>query len=170
MLMLKIIIYALILGSTSIVGILISNKYVLREKELKEFKTAFNIFKTKINYTYEPIPSIFDGISKTIKGNVGSIFRISSINMQDISAGESWGMALDREKNLSIKEEDKEVLKTLGKLLGKTDVAGQVNEIELTETFLDEQITKAKGEKEKNEKLCKMLGMIVGIAIVIVLM
>ena len=69
----------------------------------------------------------------------------------------------------NIEDEDKKVLKGLGNLLGQTDIRGQVNQIELTNNFLDEQISKAITQKEKNEKLYRSLGMIIGIAIVIVL-
>ena len=50
---------------------------------------------------------------------------------------------------------DKNILKRLGKLLGQTDVNGQVSEIEVTEEFLSIQIEKAEEEKKKKnmEKL-----------------
>ena len=53
--------------------------------------------------------------------------------------------------------EDKEVLKGLSKLLGKTDINGQINEIKLVSNFLDTQIQIAQKEKEKNEKMYKTL-------------
>ena len=48
MLGLKIVIYTFIFLSCSLIGILVSNKYRNRVNELKEFKNALNIFKTKI--------------------------------------------------------------------------------------------------------------------------
>jgi len=55
-------------------------------------------------------------------------------------------------------------------MLGKTDLDGQLSEIELSDSFLDEQIEDANNEKYKKEKLNKSLGMIVGLAIVVLLM
>lgn len=46
---------------------------------------------------------------------------------------------------------------------------GQLSQIEVTESFLDEQIRQAQEEKNKNEKLYKKLGMSIGMAIVIIL-
>ena len=40
----------------------------------------------------------------------------------------------------------------------------------MTEDFLEEQIRKAQREMDKNEKLYRTLGMVLGLAIVIVLM
>ncbi len=76
---------------------------------------------------------------------------------------------LIEESNLEINEEDKNILKGLSKLLGKTNLEGQVREIELTQSFLKKQIEDAEQERQKNEKLYKTLGMTIGLAIVILL-
>ncbi len=55
------------------------------------------------------------------------------------------------------------------KCFGKTDVEGQISEIELTSSFIDIQIKKAEEERKKNEKMYKTLGSVIGLAIVIVL-
>lgn len=54
---------------------------------------------------------------------------------------------------LNINSEDKKILKDLSKLLGKTDLNGQISQIEITSSFLDEQIKKQK-KKEKKVKEC----------------
>ena len=54
-------------------------------------------------------------------------------------------------------------------MLGKTDVNGQLSEIELTMSFLDTQITVAQEECKKNEKMYRTLGTIFGLAIIIIL-
>ena len=88
--------------------------------------------------------------------------------MENKNAGEAWNEAIET-SNVTIDREDKDILKNLGKLLGKTDIEGQLSEIELTSSFLDTQIKKAEQEREKNGKLYKTLGVITGIGIVIVL-
>lgn len=168
MIIIKIVVLSLIFISTSLVGILISNKYKNRVIELKEMKNALNIFETKIKFTYEPIPEIFGEISNNLKENIASIFREASKKMEKVSAKIAWEEAL-KESNTSLQEEDIAIIKGLGKLLGKTDIDGQVSEIELTSTFLDTQIEKAEKESTKNQKLYKTLGMVTGMAIVIIL-
>ena len=54
-------------------------------------------------------------------------------------------------------------------MLGKTDLEGQVSEIKLVQNFLNTQIDIAEKEKQKNEKLYKTLGGVIGLAIVIIL-
>ena len=161
------IIFVIFLLSIKI-GSLISKKYVNRVVELQEFKSALNIFKTKIKYTYEPIPDIFSEISNKFEDNISTLFENVGIEMKNKSAGEAWSFCLEN-TDLSINDEDKRVLKNLSKLLGKTDKDGQINEIEVTEKFLDLQIEKAQEERQKNEKLYKTLGVVCGIAFGIVL-
>lgn len=168
MLGVRIIIYTAIFLTSSAIGILKSTKYTDRVNELKEFKSGLNIFKSKVQFTYEPIPEIFKQISTMLNSKIGKIFQIASNNMKNVTAGEAWNMALDIDI-LNINEEDKTVLKNLSKLLGKTDMQGQLNQIELTSTFIDEQIAKAERERQKSEKMYRSLGVILGIGIVIIL-
>lgn len=57
----------------------------------------------------------------------------------------------------------------MSKLLGKTDLNGQISQIEITSSFLDEQIKKAEKEREKSEGMYRKLGMIIGLGIIIIL-
>lgn len=160
----------LIFLASSKIGHIIANKYKNRLDELKEIKNALNMLKTKMRYTYEPIPDIFEEISKNTKENVSNIFEIAVKNMNNkkLNAGQAWRESIISSKT-DLNEEDKQVLINMEKLLGKTDLEGQVGEIEMVSNFLDIQIEKAEKEKDKNEKLYKTLGNIIGVTIVILL-
>lgn len=165
----KYIFICLIFFISVILGNSISKKYKERVIELRDFKSALNLLKAKIKYTYEPIPEIFLEISNKFENTIGDVFKASKEKMQYHNAGKAWEIAIEEYNLLNISNEDKKILKGLGKLLGKTDKDGQIGEIELTEQFLDKQIEKAEAERIKNEKLYKTLGGIVGCALVIIL-
>ena len=165
---LKYIILFLILFLSSNLGKILSKKYVHRLEELEEIKNSLNVFKNKIKFTYEPIPDVFEEISKTKVKNVGTIFKKAKEKMDNKIASDAWEEAVE-ESNNNLKEEDKSILKTLSKLLGQTDSEGQISQIEITEKFLDTQIKEAVEEKQKNEKLYTKLGTIIGLSIVIIL-
>ena len=118
---LKYFILFLILVSTSLIGKFLSKKYVYRLEELEEIKNALNILKTKIKFTYEPIPEIFFEIAENSNRNISQIFIKAKENMNEISAGEAWEKAVE-ETECNLNDEDKKIVKTLSKLLGKTDV------------------------------------------------
>lgn len=88
--------------------------------------------------------------------------------MEKTTANIAWEQAVE-ETETNLKMQDKQTIKKLSKLLGQTDVDGQVSQIEITENFLENQIKEAFCEKQKNEKLFTRLGTIMGLAIVIVL-
>lgn len=158
----------LILSLTSYIGILISKKYLNRVKDLKEMKNALNMFSAKIKFTYEPIPQTFKEISQKTKPNISNIFKNVCEKMDKQNAGKAWEEALE-ESNTNMTKEDIEVLKNLSNLLGKVDIEGQVNEVELVENFLDTQIELAEEEKQKYVKMYKTLGITIGLAVVIIL-
>ena len=131
-------------------------------------KNTLNILKNKIKFTYEPIPDIFKEISNNSNKNIGQIFKKAEEKMEKTTADVAWEQAVE-ETNNNLKEEDKNVLKMLSKLLGQTDTDGQISQIEITENFLEGQIKDAMEAKQKNERLYTRLGTIVGLAIVTVL-
>ena len=170
MIITKYILLILILIGSSGIGMLISKKYKNRVIELKQFKETINILETKIKFTYEPLAEIFNQISNMIEGNLVSIFKETSIKMKENSVKQAWNESIELYKNiLSLNKEDIEIVKGLGKMIGQTDVDGQVSELEMVSNFIDTQIKKAEEECKKNEKLYRTLGTVVGLAIVIIL-
>ena len=166
--MIKYFMLLLVFIASSFIGRCIAKKYSYRLEELEEIKNILNVFKSKIRFTYEPIPEIFREIASNAQENIGQIFEKAEKNMQDFSAGEAWEKAVQTsETNLT--NEDLHVLLMLSKMLGQTDVEGQISQIEITENFLEKQIKEAQQEKNKNEKLYRKLGTTIGLAIVIIL-
>ncbi len=168
MLAIKYFMLFLVLVACTLIGRFLSKKYVYRLNELEEMKNALNIFKTKIKFTYEPIPEIFQEMSENINKNISNIFIKAKNKMQNKSASIAWEEALD-ENNTNLTKEDRYVLKSLSKLLGQTDVEGQTSQIDITQKFLETQIKQAEEEKKKNEKLYSKLGTTIGLVIVIIL-
>ena len=168
MIVLKYIIIALVFFISFFIGNIMSKKYVLRVNELKDFKNALIIIENKINFTYEPLGEIFIQISKLFSENISNIFVMANSNMRNMGAQEAWDKAVEKSSN-NLCKEDLENIKSFGKMLGKTDKEGQVSQIELTKTFIEMQIEKAKIEEQKNCKLYKTLGTVVGLAFVIIL-
>lgn len=167
--MIKITILFAIFILSNFIGKMISLKYRYRSEELKEMKSMLNIFKTKIKFTYETIPEIFSDISKKASSNIGKIFLRAKEHMENRTIAEkSWEMAISESEN-NLNEEDKKTLCIMSKMLGESDIEGQVSQIDITLNFLEKQIEDAEQEKNKNERLYKKLGTIMGLALVIIL-
>lgn len=165
---LKYLLLIIIFSLSTAIGLVIAKIYENRVKELREFKNMLNIMKTKIKFTYEPLVEIFKHISQENTTPIERIFRKMSHQITYKQANEVWTNCI-QEADLSLKQEDKDIIKKLGKLLGKTDVEGQISEIEMTQNFLDTQIVKAEEDRKKNQKMYKTLGVVMGLVFVIIL-
>ncbi len=165
MIIVKSAILMLIFCISVFLGLALADRYKGRVADLKNMRNSLNILETKIKYTYEPLPQIFEDISKSFDSRISNIFKTAKEKIQELSAGEAWRFAIENSKtNMNL--EDLSILKNLDKLLGKTNVEGQLSEIELLKKFIDTQIKKAEAEQMKNEKLYQHLGVIVGLTIV----
>ena len=168
MIIIKYIIISLVFALCFIIGNLISKNYTLRLKELKEIKNALNILESKIKFTYEPLNEMFNEVSKMVSKNISQIFVQASRYIKEMDAEYAWNKAIEM-SNTNLNKEDIESIKNFGKMLGKTDKEGQISRLELTQTFIEMQIEKAKVEEEKNAKMYRILGTIIGLAFVIIL-
>lgn len=166
--MIKYFMLFIILVACSLIGRYVSKKYLIRVKELEEMKTALNMFQSKIKFTYEPIPEIFEEIAQNASKSVGQVFTLARQKMKENTANLAWEQAVEESQN-NLTKEDRYVLKTLSKLLGQTDVEGQTSQIQITQKFLETQLKEAQEQREKNEKLYSKLGTTIGLAIVIIL-
>lgn len=168
MIFIKYISITLVFFVTFLIGYLISKKYSNRVTELKELQLALNILENKIKFTYEPLKDIFLQMKDMVKENISDLFNEISISSDRINIETAFEESLKNTKT-NLEKEDIEILKSLSKILGKTEKEGQVSQIELTQTFLKTQINKAEKEEERNSKLYKTLGATVGLAFVIIL-
>ena len=107
----------------TLIGKNISQKYKFRLDELEELKNALNIFKSKIKFTYQPIPVIFVGISNNSNKNISNLFNMAVDKMKTESAGVAWERAVDAFQS-NLNEEDRQALKTLSKLLRSNRYTG----------------------------------------------
>lgn len=150
------------------IGIIYSKKYINRAVQLEQMKKLLNMFKVKIKFTCDTVQEIFNQLYIDTPNEIGEIFKKANEYMETYSVKEAWNKSLEEAKT-NFTKEDIESLKNLGKILGQTDLEGQINQIELTQNLLENQIKEAIEEKNKNSKMYRTLGVTVGLAISIIL-
>lgn len=159
-----------IFGLAVYVGNSKANQYACRLKELMSIKAALNIFENKIKFTQSPLKEIFMQVSEHCsEDNIKKIFKTLTVELKESqNVHKIWEKTINiSESNLD--DEDKNILIDMGKILGSTDIEGQVSNIKITSSFIDRQIEKAEQEKEKNVKMFRTLGIVSGLAIIIIL-
>lgn len=169
----KILFLLAIFVLSMMIGIIISKKYSNRVNELQETITALEILESRINYTYDTIPEIFDFISRHLKTNIKNIFEYSAEKLnidKNFSAGELFASTIDEERILlDMTDIDVDILKGLSVSLGQVDLENQVKNIRLIIRSLTNQLESARKEKDKNFKLCRNMGALVGVLLIIIL-
>lgn len=169
----KIFALFIIFALSSLIGYLISHRYLSREKELQDIITCLEIFESRINYTYDTIPDCFNFIAGYIGGNVGKIFKRTAEKLErqnDVSTGDCFKNVIDEEKMLlDLNDNDIEILKGLSVSLGQIDLDGQLKNIRLIIHTLNTQLEHARFEKSKNFKLYRNMGILTGLVLMIVL-
>lgn len=160
----------ILVGSTSI-GFLLSKSYEERLKELKNILNLVNILKNKIMFTKKPLGELLEEISEIERENeISKIFIKTAEELKKESFEKAWQDALYEETFfLNLKKEDIRLLETFGNMMGKTDIEGQINEINQFLILLNGQISNVEEEKNKNSKMYKSLGTIIGLGIVVIL-
>ena len=130
-----------------------------------------NILQNKIKFTHKPLGEIFEEMSEIDKkSKVSKIFTKCTQELEKENVQDAWNEAVDEERFLlNFNNEDINLIKSFGSMLGKTDVDGQMSEINQFVSLLNGQIVTAEEEKNKNSKMYKSLGTIVGLGIVILL-
>lgn len=74
-------------------------------------------------------------------------------NMKELSAGEAWEKAV-YESDTNLNKEDINILLMLSKMLGQTDVEGQVSQIDITRRVFRKTNKRSTEKKKVKTKNC----------------
>lgn len=170
---LKILGSLMIIGASSLLGYIFAKDCAIRPNELRTLQGLLQMFETEISYMSNVLTEAFHNISNT-NSSKASVFFSSTVknlmNDSSATAGQAWEKSVnDNIKLTSLNGEDKSILLSFGKMLGNSDLEGQLKNIRLTISQLKLQEQKAEENRKKNESMFKSLGVLGGIAIVIVL-
>jgi len=164
----------IVILSCTFLGFVLSNDCRKRPQQLRELQSLLQMFENQISYLSDVISEAFERISKVGSSETHIFFSktIEILNKErTASAPEAWEQAVRQNiKKTSLNLEDEEVLVAFGKLLGRSDIDGQVKNIRLTLGHLKLQEEKAEDSRKSNEKMYRSLGILGGIAVVIVLL
>jgi len=171
--LLKLLGALLIVGASSISGILIANKYRQRPLELRNLRSMLNLLETEIVFTSTPLPLALEKIAKHADSNIAQLFaktRDYLLTENGITADEAWQRALhDFMPESYLIEEDLGILQNFGIGLGCSDRNEQLKNIQLVQELLKQQELKAETNRCQNERLWKTMGFLTGVAIVLLI-
>jgi stage III sporulation protein AB len=170
---LKLIGIAIVIFSATMIGFQAAKVYAHRPKEIRRLIIGLKLLETEILYSLTALPLALDHVAKRIPKETGHIFSTASTYLAQydgLSTEDCWEMAIEKTwKKTAMRNEEKEILIHLGKVLGKSDKLDQKKHIQLAAMNLQAEEEAAREEQKKYEKLCKSLGFLSGILAVILL-
>lgn len=171
MLLLKLAGAALITASGTALGLYYAGLDSLRAQELLEFKKAFLILASEIEYISTPLPEAMTHIAERTTGNTSSFFACCAEKLSEGSgetAYQLWASAVEaRRKCGCLTPEDWDVIEAFGKTLGYLDKPMQLNSIRFTTDYIDGKTASIQGDKSK--RMYRSLGVLGGLLLAVVL-
>ena len=171
MLMIRLLSCALIMLCSAKIGFEEAKKYTRRVKEIRDFQAALIALKGEICFCKSPLPEALIRTGEKLKTDVAKIFLKAGENLKKTSKSTKavWEDAVfSARRNLSMKNEEIYIINAFGNLLGISDEAGQLENIELTTAKLISCEKQAIEDEQKNVKLYKSLGIVAGIFLSII--
>jgi stage III sporulation protein AB len=162
-----------ITSSTLLFGLLMSLRARMRIVELSELQKVFFFMKNEIVVFNNLFMDIIQKICNMEDLRVRIIFQYiwdELENNREKSLNEAWKKSVQNcSKHLNLSIEDIEVLKSFGMVLERSDINGQLSNINITIEKLRDLEKRAKEFYEKNGKLYRSSGVLAGLAISIML-
>lgn len=167
MLVLKLVVSVLIIAVCTAIGIKQSKKYESREYILREAIGLFKGIKNEINYTLTPIPNAIESVRQNMKTGLKGVMGAVSFELLQYNTSEEV-VASEIAKLEELTPYDRQVISNGIISLGKTDLDGQMNILNMTCNTLENQLQDSIEDKKKNSKLYKTVGIATGLMIAIV--
>ncbi len=169
----KIIGGVIIILALTMAGAVVARGYSLRVEQLRTLQCCLKVFENEVVFMSNPICQAFMNIYYTQKNQIGFIFKNTADNLRSktgLTACEAWEASIRQNLgSTSLTKEDKAVLTGFGNMLGCSDRNGQVSNINMTIEKLKLQESKAEEIRKKYGSMYYKLGILGGLAIVILL-
>lgn len=141
-----------------------------QEKELRQFLSALDLLDWELRYRLSPLPELCLLVSESIQGSVGKLFHKLKQELDRQIAPDAGCCMNAAVSDAPLYSGTKQLLRTLGRTLGRFDLEGQLNGIEAVrqETVLAlEKLTK---DQDVRLRSYQTLGLCAGAALAILLL
>ncbi len=169
--MFKIIGAIMIVGAASVVGLSSSARLTARHRHLLAISRALNIMRSEISELYTPLDELISKLGNLSPVPLSTFFKdcfVAIKSGRDTPFGIIWAKEISRATYLELHPAERQALSELGGVLGRYSAEEQSRAISHTVRTIDAAALTAASECSKLGRLYGRLGIICGIAIVIV--
>lgn len=170
--MIRILGSLLLIGGATVIGVCASNELSVRARVLGNFLLMLDIMRSEIGACLTPVSELMEKLALEASSPLDKFFSSCAKEKReraDVPFSLIWAKNLSRAESLKLKSNEKEVLRELGSVLGRYSAEEQVNAISHIMRRVSTLADSAESDKKRLGKLYAKLGVICGVAIVIVL-
>ncbi|HWR55569.1 MAG TPA: stage III sporulation protein SpoIIIAB [Negativicutes bacterium] len=161
----------LVIAATSWAGFEAAQRFQQRPRQLRELQSCLQMLETEINYGLTPLPTALEKLAEGREGPIGDFccaVKNELFAHQGMTMRAAWNISLDLlGKHCALTECDQNILRNFGATLGMSDRHDQIKHLKLAMSQLAAAETSAWEEKLKNERMFRALGILGGLAVVI---
>lgn len=169
--MIKMLGVCIILLGATVMGVCASSSLTNRARTLNSFMNALDIMRSEINERLTPLYELMIILGDISSYAVASFFKACAEEMKkkpDIPFAIIWRKNLKHADYLQLKAGETEAISALGEVLGRYSAKEQSEAIEHTLRNVETMAQNAENTRQKLGGLYTKLGVICGIAVVIV--
>jgi len=163
--MIKIIIFVLVIASTSYIGIKASNKYKKKIEIFFDFISFCNSYEANLDFFQNNLNDFINDFSKTASKEFGNIL-MEKFNLS--YQPNNINLLFDHYTHI-INNEQMGYINNFLSILGKSDVVSQKKQIETYKYYFIKEYENAKATYEKKGKAYGKLGILSGFFIIILM-
>jgi stage III sporulation protein AB len=171
--MLKLIGAALIILAGTLSGMHLGNYLAYRPLQIRQLRTGLTLLETEIIYSSRPLSEALTSIARRLAGEGARLFARAAELLEaepEWPASECWRRAVQQIwPSTALKDPEKDILLQLGSILGQSDREDQRKHINLALANLEHEEASARDNQKRYEKMCRSLGVLSGILLVILL-
>ena len=157
--------------SFGLIGIYKSLRLKNRIELLEDYYKMILNLKSQINYFKEPLPDMFNKISKTNDSKAINMLKaiVDDFEEKDANLSNLWAKNINTVYDkCPLTDKDKEVISYPGKFVGQTDFVNQMQHFEYTEKQLQFQIEDAIREYNCKSPMFSKIGFFLGAIVAII--
>lgn len=172
MLLVKLIGGIVVIIAFTFLGLFKSKELENRVEHLKDLICLFQLLETQICFMSNVLSEAFSNSAKVFADKpVSKVFESFSENLRDgFTANVAWKESISKWVNcLYLNSSDEKILLSFGDSILTPDIDGQIKNIKFILIQLNKQLEIAQADRDNKKKLYLNLGVLSGLAIVIVL-
>lgn len=171
---LKLVGVALTVLAPSWIGFQIAARYGRRPVELRGFQNGLAVLVTEVEYGATPMPDALRSAARAAGPVAGAILADAARRLEaggGITPGEALSDALAEHRgSVCLTPADEEILAALFPVLGASDRHDQVRHLRLALDRLAAAEAEAADERRRYERMYRYVGVLSGLALVLILM